>query len=518
MWDEFKMNKSLLIRIIALFGVMVFLSACSASGSIGKRPQLSTDFSQHDTAFSFSASHSQLLNFSEASASTVQAAVDQIRPEYAYEDMYQLEEVKKRLDFDAAVENHQFSALNEAGKMDAAHLSTMVQENNRSFLADKPFGYQSVEDDYIAELCEFIVYIVDTMHQKYPDIDWPRVYCNLGNLKILYDTGMLSYAEVSQEMVLSISKNNTQIVLTMKGQDGFSRVLTHEIMHIIQIGCVCEQIENCGRRAGIAVYWDDFTLNTTDWTWMVEGSAERHMCKLTGGEAVSYQYKMDYLCSLTMAVLLRDAVKADTMETLCFYDDPQLLFDAFGCETEAQRDELLNMMITLQVLQMQPQSFHLAYAEKTGVNLKEDSDAMDQFSYSLKPAICITLAKEFYENLIPFLRENELSCNDLFFLLNLFEGHLNQHLNYTNAAKAQINQPYVAAYTTMRSALFAALEEDNPGLELSKLYTDYDITAAGENLLNAQLGMLPAEKLAFLAERAQWQSDQRGLGQKVPNT
>lgn len=508
--------KKQILRMVSLFLAMVFLTACDSVGSSAKRPQLNTDFSKQDATFSFSAGPSEVLNFSKASASAVHTAVAQIQPEYAYEEMYQLEEVKKRLDFDASVQQHRYSALDDSGVLTASHLHQIVKKNNEDFMADKPFGYTSVEDDYIAELCDFIVYVVDAMRQKYPNIDWPRVYCNLGNLKILYNTGMLSYAQVSQEMILSISKNNTSIVLNMKGADGFSRVITHEIMHIIQIGCVCENIENCGRRAGIAMYWDDFTLNTTDWTWMVEGSAERHMCTLTGGEAVSYQYKMDYLCSLTMSVLLRETVKPDTMETLCFYDDPQLLFDAFGCENESQREELLNMMITLQVLQMQPKSFHLAYKEATGIDLMADEEAMDQFSYSLKPAICITLAKEFYENLNLFLQENELTYNDLFFLINLFEGHLNQHLTYSNPAKTEINQPFITAYNTMRSALFAALEQDNPGLDITALYSDYNITFSGEKLLNAELAMLSPEKRAFLAERAQWQDELLGLGQKVP--
>lgn len=505
------------IQWISFLLAVALLTGCGAGNKPAQRPQLNTDFSEQDAAFSFSAGPSECLKFSDASASAVRTAVAQIRPEYAYEDLYQLEEVKKRLGFDATVEKHQFSALNPEGKLDAFHLAALVKENNDAFMSSKPFGYKPVEEDYIAELCDFIVKIVDTMAKKYPGVDWPRVYCNLGNLKILYDTGMLSYAQVSQEMILSISKNNTSIVLNMKGEDGFSRVMTHEIMHIIQIGCVCENIENCGRRAGIAVYWDDFSLNTTDWTWMVEGSAERHMCSLTGGEAVSYQYKMDYLCSMTMSVLLRDSVKPDTIETLCFYDDPQLLFDAFSCENEAQRDELLNMMITLQVLQMQPNSFHLAYKEATGIDLSADEEAMNQFSYSLKPAVCITLTKEFYENLVPFLQNNQLACNDLFFLINLFEGHLDQHLTYTSESKAEINDPFISAYTTIRDTLFSALEVDNPGMDFAALYTQYDITAAGEGLLNAELTMLPAEKLAFLAERAQWQSELLGLGQKVPS-
>lgn len=508
--------KHRICQMLAFALAVVLLSACGADDSTAKRPQLNTDFAPKETTFSFSPVSSEVLQFSQDSADGMIEALEQVQPDYAYAGMYQLEEVKKRLNFDASVESHQFCALNTAGELEGSHLAQLVRQNNDAFLESKPFGYKPVEDDYIADICDFIVTVVDAMEKAYPDVDWSRVYCNLGSLKILYDTGMLSYAQVSQEMILSISKNNTSIVLNMKGEDGFSRVMIHEIMHIIQIGCTCENVENAGRRAGICMYWDDFSLNTTDWTWMVEGSAERHMCRLTGGEAISYQYKMDYLCSMTMSVLLRDGVKADTMETLCFYSDPELLFDAFGCETEVQREELLNMMITLQVLQMQPKSFHLAYQEETGVDLTADSEAMDQFSYSLKPAICISLAREFYENLVPFLQNNQVTCNDLFFMINLFEGHLNQHLNYANEAKAQINEPFIKAYRALRNALFAALEQDNPGMEIGKLYESYEISANGEGLLNAGLEMLPEEKREFLAERAQWQFDLQGLGKKVP--
>lgn len=506
--------RRIIVLVLALC-LTVGLWGCEKDSG-GARPPLYTDLTPQKNPYSFSAMPSEMLTLSEEGAAAVLAAVENIRPEYTWSHLYQLEEVEKRLEFDAAVEKHQFSALNGSGVLENAHLAALVKANNEAFLATKPFGFTEVEDDYIAQLCDFIVITVDRVKAIYPELDWPRVYCNLGNLKILYDVGMLSYAQVTSEKILAISKNNTQIVLTMKGEDGFSQVLTHEIMHILQIGCDCEELGACSRRAGIALYWDDFPLNTTDWTWMVEGSAERVMCRLTTGKAVSYQYKMDYLCSMTMSVLLRDSVKADTMETLCFQDDPERLFKAFGAETDAQRRELLQMMITLQVLQMQPNGFMLAYREETGVDLNTDEDAFNQFCYSLKPAICTGLAKEFYENLTAFLRENSVSCNDLFFLMNLFEGHLNPHLTYTNESKAEINKPFVENYNILRKALFDALGQDNPDLDIAGLYAQYTITGTDKLILNADLSVLPEEKLAFLAERALWQAEQNGLGQKVP--
>ena len=503
------------IKITALFLAAILL-LCGCGKASHKKPDLQAPIQQAEKNFSFSAQPSDTLQLSAEGAASVMEVAKAQQPDYLYAHMYELDEVRRRLEMTGVnVESHKFCALNDAGVLDGEYLAQLVMQNNKSYMEDHDLGYEEPEKDYLLELCTFIVDVVEQMREKYPDLDWERVYCNLGNLKILYDVGMLSFAEVSEDMVLSISKGNTQIVLTLKGEDGFVRVLTHETMHIIQIGCSCEGIENCSRRAGIAYYWDDFFLNTADWMWLAEGGAERNMCSLTGGKALTYQYKIDYLCSYAMALMLRDEVAADTMETLCFYDDPQLLFDAFDCKTPEEYDEVLKLVVTTDVLQMQPRTFYDRYREATGINMWEDTEACDQFNYSLKPAICISLAKEFYENLADFATENTLSCNDLFCLISLFEGHSNQHLQYKSEAKTQYNQIFFDSYVPMREALFAALKAENPHLDIDALYADYQIST-GENTINAELSMLPESKRAFLLERAQWQAELNALGEKVP--
>ena len=504
--------KKRVLRALCLTLAVLLCTSCS-SGK-GTRPSLNTDFVKRENPFSFSETPSAQVHFAETSASFLKQTFSEIETVYPYEELYELEEVKKRLDFSVSVEKHKFSALNAAGALDSAHFATLVQENSDAFLATKPFGYGKVPKETIDELCAFIVKVAEEMRARYPDLDWERIYCNLGNLKIAYDKGSLNFAQVSPEMVLGINENNTSIVLTLKGEDGFSRVLTHETMHILQMGCSCEDLGTGSRRAGICVYWDDFTLNTADWTWMVEGAAERNMCKLTGGDAVTYQYKMDYLCSLTLSVLLRPEVQADTLDLLCFYEDPELFFTAFGAVDEAEREELIEMMVTLQILQIQPNAFHAMYKEKTGVDLKADEDAMNRFSYSLKPAVCITLAKEFYTNLADFLAQGGVSQNDLFGLLTVFEGHLNQHLNFSDESKREINKPFFDAYETMRSAFFERLSADNGGADFSALYAAYNPTEGGRETLNATLSSLPEEKREFLLERAAWQAELNGLGKK----
>ena len=477
------------------------------------RPELKAEFPGQQVDFTFAPSESPAVTLSPGGAGEILAAVDAQKAEFPYADLYELDQIRARLDFDATVQTHARDGRN-AGQPDSAHLTALVKANNEAYLATEPFGFQAVEEDYLRELCDFIVVTTREMMRLYPDLDWDRVWCNLGDLKILYNTGMLSFAQVNEEMILSISKNNTQIVLTLKGENSFSQVLVHELMHIIQLGCRCESIENCRRRAGISIYWEDFPLNSGDWTWLVEGSAERHMCKLTGGPAVSYQYKIDYICSFTMALLLRSEVAADTMENLCFQDDPEALFAAFGCQTPEERDQVILLMTTMNVLQMQPDAFYRAYEKAYGVNPKSDEDAMNQISYSLKPAVCITLTKEFYVNLVAFLRENEMPENDIYCLLRLFEGHLNQHLGYNVESRAQINAPFFEAYRAMRAEFLAVLSRET-GIDMTAGYESFNLSA-GENAIFGDFSYLPEEKRQFLLERAQWQNDQTALGTKVP--
>ena len=59
------------------------------------------------------------------------------------------------------------------------------------------------------------------------------------------------------------------------------------------------------------------------------------------------------------------------------------------------------------------------------------------------------------------------------------------------------------------------LKKENGGIDLSALYEEYDIAAAGKGLYNAELSALSGEKLSFLAERAEYINENGTLGAKV---
>ena len=129
---------------------------------------------------------------------------------------------------------------------------------------------------------------------------------------------MVDNARMTADMVMNIGPNMFEIVDLMSGENGCRDVVVHEIMHIMQMGCKCEGIEHCTRRGGFLYRGDDFELNTTDFGWLFEGSAERMMCNITGDVALTYKYMINYICTANLATTLRNDVPANYLETLSF--------------------------------------------------------------------------------------------------------------------------------------------------------------------------------------------------------
>ena len=232
---------------------------------------------------------------------------------------------------------------------------------------------------------------------------------------------------------------------------------------------------------------------------------------------MTYTYWVDYLCSFNMAVILNELNGADRMESICFYSDPELLFSAFGCETEEERAELVNALISVNVLQTSPESFYKRYEEEYGERPDADEEKHEAFRYSLKPAVATTLMKTYYKNLVSLLERQELNINDLCFLINVFESQMNQHLSYDRDKAEEVNMPFYESCLALRGQLFDALESSNEGLDMESVWQEYDMSKMGEKTLNAALDFLPDDKKMFFLERCQWHADRVDLGVKLPN-
>lgn len=489
------------ILVIALLLVIV-LSACS------KPTQQNMSFSTGEKDITYtlkSTDDSQPVRISSESWSAVTDYIDSVKVDYVYSDLYETEEVMKRLDTDINIVKHRYSALDSSGQLTADSLYQCVIKNNEAFLDSLEPGtnkYEEIKAEDLMEICQLIVESVNTVLDKYPDIDRERVCCNLGNLKILYNIATLDFAHVTSEMVMNISENMLVAAEAIKGDAAARNTIIHETMHVIQIGCVCEEIPDCSRRCGVALYCEEFELNTTDFKWLPEASAERMMCNITGDEPTTYEFAVNYLCSLNLATMLQTEVPADYVETISFYDDINKIYELFHCKTEEECMEVLNMLISIDIIQQQPEPLMKAYGDKFGVDVEEDAVTAELFC-KLKPSICLTLSKNFYRNLATLISEREdVTVNDMCYLIGLFEAVLDSHMKYSNENYDKYNVGFVDSYCRLRSEFFDAVQTED-GIDIESYYMEYsleDLTTA-ETDVNAGLKWLDADKKEFLLER-----------------
>ena len=484
---------------------MVFsLSACTGGSGTYTRHNMNYSSAEKTITASFMEEDtSEIVSLSSGESEKLKKYLKDINTEFPYNELFETDECYNRLNTEIKVKKHKFSALDKSGKLDSNHLLGIVKKNNIDYLSDSPFGLEAPEDGYILDVCKLIVDTISSLKDKFPDIDYKRVYCNLGNLKILYKKGMVDNAQVSADMVLKISPNMLEIVDNMKGEGASRDVLMHEIMHIVQIGCSCEEIENCTRRCGISYYCSDSVLNTSDFPWLFEGSAERVKCNLTGTEPVTYQYKINYICSLNLATMLKQDVPANYLETLSFYDDAEKLYKLFDCHTKEEMYEILDMMIATNIVDSEPEEFLKLYASETGKDIEND-ETLAELCNTLEPYVCLVYAKHFYKNLATALTKNQITLNDLCYLVSLFEASVEDHIRYKNAELKKYNAVFLKENEIIKEKLFDGIKK-SCGVDVKKYYDSYSVFSDYQKrIVNASMKWNEKDKNSFCLERTDY--------------
>ena len=409
--------------------------------------------------------------------------------EYGYDQLFDYDQAIAGIQVDHSVKNHAFCALDSEGKLTKEHLFDIVRANNSAYLTKMTSLIKDVDDARLGRICEILTDVINDTLAKYPDIDKDRVYCNLGNLKVVEKGGALDFAAVEPGMVLHINKNTSNMVGILSSSNMYS-VLVHEAMHIIQFGCQCEQVEDCIRRCGLAHAYSSREQDHSDWIWLAEGSAERMACLYANVEPMTYTNYVNYISTLDLATMLRQDVPVNYVETLYFYDDLDRLFALFGAATDEQKQEIYRMIYALEIMQSEPTDVKSAYQKHYGT---EWSDQIrDQLNNDVKRPIVQTLTKCFYSNLAESCLQQDLSKNDLLFLLNLYDTTINYHLRLNVSNHDAYNADFAVWYSTLQNDLFSCFENVSPDD-----YQNY-VADAGQNKINAHLSWLDAEKKAFL--------------------
>lgn len=105
-------------------------------------------------------------------------------------------------------------------------------------------------------------------------------------------------------------------------------------------------------------------------------------------------------------------------------------------------------MYSIQIIEVEPEEFF----EKLSDDVEDEKKR--ELKKDLKSSICLTLTKYFYKNLVTKAIGNEVSFEDLFFLITVFENDINSHINYNKLENYAYYEEFMANYSIIQNAFF----------------------------------------------------------------
>jgi len=422
---------------------------------------------------------------------------------YHYDDLYGIDSaLAEERNSKPSSDNHTSMIDLEDGKFTAASIYNAIIENNKAYLNDtsissyKKASFTELDDSKIKEYCTIIANTLNDQIQTNPAIDINELRCVVGNLK-MFSSPSTSIAYVNHDDLFVVSPSMVKVSTVIKQSDNTEYdVMVHETMHLIQKSCK-DNLDG-KTQVGVSQHFDNLNVNSLDWSWYIEGSAENAMSNYTQHEPTTYKYLISYLKSLNLATILDDNVSVHDLDNVNFDKDIQKFYEIFGCENEEDKKEVIRMMYSVEVMQQQKDDFKDAYQAKYGLSL-DDEENLVPVQRELKASICESLTKYFYRNLGNAVNQGKLTYGDLFFLIRTFEGDLNSHLDCSSTEKFSTNEEFMKVYLGIQNEFFQEIA-DTTGKSLSEITSLFNGFEYGLN--DSLLRDIDSSKRDFIIDRA----------------
>ena len=315
-------------------------------------------------------------------------------------------------------------------------LYKIVLNNNNTFMSNsinRNF-YDEFGNNKLKKICNIIM---DVINKYINSENKNEVHAVLNNLKIL-SKNITSNGYVSDNDILAISENKS-----FNGET-FENIVVHEAVHLLQKNSE-QNIKDGSKRVGVCIKWEDEKINSLDWSWFYESSAAKCMENTLNTTSGSYKNDLNYLNLLKLTTIL-NAKSSTELEEICNNKNINNLFDYFNCDNDKDKKELVAMMYSIEIINNKP-------TEILEIIQKNDSSSISE----LRSDIYVNLSKHFYKNLSIGIKNNNISLNEIFSLINLFESNVNYNLVTNYYGKFDKNKTFMQEYSEIQNQFFYQL-------------------------------------------------------------
>ncbi|MBE6150031.1 MAG: hypothetical protein E7170_04850 [Firmicutes bacterium] len=391
--------------------------------------------------------------------------------EYKYSDYFEIENALQK--YDQFVEVDTFSnKIISNNKVDVEKFYKVVLLNNKEYINDKNCSsiYKEFSTSELKEICNIITNVLNTKISE-SNFDINELDEVLTNIKIL-SYNKYEYGMISPDNVLALNKD---FISSIKTENAFEKIVTHETIHLIQKSSKTEQeLEGYSKNFGINYKWDDLNVNSLYNEWLIEGPTEKVSASLTGEEMV-YPTYIAYINSLEIVTAFDNV----NVSELALSKDLDKFYETFSCEGLISREEIATMLYaidfvnTSKLVSSLENDFLRYYKEKTGIEMSFDD--VETLKKNYNAAIYETLSKKMYYELTQNLSNKNIDVKKAFNLMVLFENSCLNNVLYTKESLIPYNEKFIKTYSESQSQFFEIMSNkiNMSKEELQQLYNYY---------------------------------------------
>lgn len=416
----------------------------------------------------------QQVSFSDINTMSVYSVVEDVNPIYPYTDISNVNLAYERYQQIPTAITFNINQKIINGELTAQELFNMVKANNAAYREQNRYSiHVELDDNYIMSVCEIIC---DTLKKEIPKLQYSDNYddisYNIMNLCIFKSATFVN-AQVTDDNCLIVSPNQIENMKTINDcEQAPEMIISHEAEHLIQkIANNSREQLGTTRAYGFNFAFENLDVNSMYYNWFIEASSEQLTSEMYGLPPLVYEPKIGYLNSLILVTDFNDNLSANYIPRLSQQSDINRLFDAFGCNTNEEKIELLNMMYAIEVVQEEPEDFFNIYESRLGREVTENE--LIQIKIDLKNSLCQTLTKYFYKKFSTTLSSKEVSVEQIFKLISLFEADLNMHISYKDDARFDSIKEFMEEYLNIQNEFFEQLSQQL-GVSIEDIINSYD--------------------------------------------
>ena len=416
------------------------------------------------------------ITISESEYDKFEESLQEYGDVFKYSDLYDVEKaLKEDQKVIKPIKKHTHSIKLENNKFSSDEIAKVIKENSKEYLKGdeitplKRASFKTLDNKKTKEVSKIIADVLNAEIKNNKNIDIEELKCVIGDLKV-YTNPTTANAYVDEKGCLVMSPNMIKLTkIIKKTDDAEQKVIVHEIEHLIQKSCRDHKVLQFGVSKNI----DTLEVNPLEWKWAVEASAEKKMMEYTDSEPLTYDYIVSYLNTVGLSGMLYGK-NSENIEDAFGQKDRNELFKMFNCSTKEDQKELINLMYTIDIMQ---------YNREDILNKIGNVDGTRNFQESLKPSIGTICTKHFYRSLGNYVRENNVTLEDMMFLIRVFESDMSVHINCSNNEYKRYKKEYLNNYCEIRDDFFESISNNNVTFnQIFDKYNSYELGSIPKNI------------------------------------